>query len=114
MIEDLIAELMRKVPELDGCVFPVAVPADHRAFPLCVLRHAGGIEHSTSFSGGALVPQIQISVFAAEYSQVTELMRKVEEVAEGLSYGLVNPPDDSFHQDLGDIYEQSIGVSLQP
>ena len=111
----LVAEL-RKIEALEQRVYAVTVPANakDRVWPSCVVSRDGGVELGVLGQGeGEKVRVVQIDILDTDYERLDRIMREVEARVDRLSYGLIDPPDDTWNETLGTI-QQSIRVSLLP
>ena len=112
-MKKLVAELKR-IDALEGRVFPVTLPAHVRKWPACVVARDGGAELGVLGEGtGAKVPAIRIDLIDDQYERLDTVMFEVQARADKLSYQLIDPPDDTWHDTLGAV-QQTIRVSLLP
>ena len=106
-----LVKAIETVPELEGKVFPVVVPAKMRDWPVCLYARAGGLLDETT-RGAAVQPGVRVEIIAGRYEDVDRVMQAARRalVREGL-YQIPDPPVDVYDEDLS-VFRQAIHVIL--
>lgn len=109
-----LVKALRQIEALEDRVYAVTVPSGKQIWPACVVARDGGVELGVVGEGeGAKVRVVRIDVLDTDYDRLDRVMREVELRVDRLSYGLIDPPDDTWNDTLK-VVQQGIRVSLLP